>query len=112
MWFGPGPWLEDIKLDGEGEDMVALSLGGVLLPHDSSVNAKSPKTEYLSVLLLNFLQLKLCGEAILQDYLVICKIHRQHLVQSQVCHSLFQVLNLPLPYTHLRILSPDMVNGE
>ena len=40
---GPGPWLEDIKLDREGEDMVALSLSGILLLHDSFVNTESPK---------------------------------------------------------------------
>ena len=83
--------------------MVALDLSGVLPPHDGSVNAKSPKAEYLSVLLLDFLQLKLCGEAILQDYLVICKIHRQHLVQSQIGHSLFQVLDLASSFTHLSL---------
>ena len=99
--WDPKSFLEDIKLDGEGEHMLALDLCGALLPHDGFVNAECPKDMYLSALLLNSLLLELCWDAVLQDYLVVCKIHRQHLVQSQVCHSLLQLLYLPLPHLHL-----------
>ena len=108
MWLGREPWLEDIKLKGEGEDVIPLTIGGVLFPHNRPVNAKGPNTKHLSLLVLDFLQLELCGETILQDYLVVCKIHWKHLVQGQIGHSLFQVFDFASSFTHLSLdLVPD-----
>ena len=74
--WDPKSFLEDIKLHGEGEHMLPLDLCGALLPHHGSVNTECTKEESFGVLLLNSFLPELCGDAVLQDYQVVCKIHR------------------------------------